>query len=95
MVAEKTEVLSLRMNSNLKHKAAECASAIGLPLSTAVNIMITRFVADRGFSYPVVAPEIPNAETLAAIKEGQEAYERGEAKEQDPEEFLAEMGIKA
>jgi addiction module RelB/DinJ family antitoxin len=90
-----TENLTMRVDSDLKHDAADCAAEIGMPLTTAVTVFLKKFVADRGFPWQVQAPARLKPEVLEAYKEAEEAYKRGEATEQSPTDFLAEMGYKA
>ena len=48
--------ISARVDDGLKAEAESVAEAIGIPLSTAINIFLKRFSADRGFPFDVVAP---------------------------------------
>lgn len=49
--------ISARVDDQLKAEAENVADAIGIPLSTAINIFLKRFSADRGFPFAVVAPD--------------------------------------
>lgn len=49
-------IISTRVEDSVKRDADKIASEIGIPLSTAVNIFIKRFVANQGFPFSVVAP---------------------------------------
>ena len=48
--------ISARVDYQLKAEAENVADAIGIPLSTAINIFLKRFSANRGFPFDVVAP---------------------------------------
>lgn len=48
--------ISARVDDQLKAEAESVADAIGIPLSTAINIFLKRFSANRGFPFDVVAP---------------------------------------
>lgn len=48
--------ISARVDDQLKAEAENVADAIGIPLSTAINIFLKRFSANRGFPFDVVAP---------------------------------------
>lgn len=52
--------ISARVDDQLKIQAESVADAIGIPLSTAINIFLKRFSADRGFPFDVVAPAAPH-----------------------------------
>lgn len=49
--------ISARVDDRLKSEAESVADAIGIPLSTAINIFLKRFSANRGFPFDVVAPD--------------------------------------
>ena len=49
--------ISARVDDQLKSEAESVADAIGIPLSTAINIFLKRFSANRGFPFDVVAPD--------------------------------------
>ena len=48
--------ISARVDDQLKAEAESVADAIGISLSTAINIFLRRFSANRGFPFDVVAP---------------------------------------
>lgn len=47
--------ISARIDDQLKARAEQIADSIGIPLSSAVNIFLRRFVVERGFPFPVKA----------------------------------------
>ena len=49
--------VSTRVDDRVKAEAESIADAIGLPLSTAINIFLKRFAAAGGFPFDVIAPE--------------------------------------
>ena len=51
----KMATISTRIDENLKTQAEEIADRIGIPLGTAINIFIRRFISERGFPFQVVA----------------------------------------
>ncbi len=50
-------VISTRVDDHTKIEAEKIANAIGLPLSTAINVFLNRFVAEQGFPFDVTAPK--------------------------------------
>lgn len=48
--------VSTRLDDELKRQAETVADLIGIPLSTAINVFLKRFVAENGFPFDVVAP---------------------------------------
>lgn len=53
--------ISARVDDQLKEDAERVAEAIGISLSTAINIFLKRFSGERGFPFDVVAPDKENA----------------------------------
>lgn len=60
--------ISARVDDRLKIQAESVAEAIGIPLSTAINIFLKRFSADRGFPFDVVAPATPHLMDRAELE---------------------------
>lgn len=50
--------ISARVDDKLKASAESVADAIGISLSTAINIFLKRSAAERGFPFDVVAPAV-------------------------------------
>lgn len=66
-----TAMIHVRIDQNLKSKASETLDAMGLTLSEAVRVFLTRVATDRAFPFEL---RVPNAETIAAMQAG----DRGE-----------------
>lgn len=49
--------VSARVDDRVKAEAESVADAIGLPLSTAINIFLRKFVAEGGFPFSVSVSE--------------------------------------
>ncbi|MBD5646381.1 MAG: type II toxin-antitoxin system RelB/DinJ family antitoxin [Desulfovibrio sp.] len=69
-----TSSMNIRMDSGIKKQAQELFAALGLDMSTAVNIFLRQAIQRQGLPFEVVLRE-PNAETLEA-KEEVEAMKR-------------------
>lgn len=70
------------MEKKLRDDAKKAAKEMGIPLTTAVNAMLKRFVRDRVLVLEAECPfpsHTPNAETRRAIREVQE-YRSGKRK---------------
>ncbi len=50
-------IVSTRIDDKTKAEADEVANRIGIPLSTAINIFVKRFISEQGFPFSVVAPK--------------------------------------
>ncbi len=64
-------ILNVRVDEKLKKQASELFSDLGIDMSTAVNMFLRQSVMRDGIPFEVVR-EIPNAATIAAIKEAEE-----------------------
>ncbi len=63
-----TSSMNIRMDSGIKKQAQELFAALGLDMSTAVNIFLRQAIQRQGLPFEVVVRE-PNAETLEAKAE--------------------------
>lgn len=59
-------VVRARINEHIKDEAAVVLAAMGLTVSDAFRIMITRVAKEKALPFE---PLIPNAKTIAAMKE--------------------------
>ncbi len=59
-------LVQTRIDGRIKREAATVLEAIGLTVSDAVRLMLTRVAHDKALPFE---PLIPNEETLAAMKE--------------------------
>ena len=61
-----TAMVHVRVDERLKAQAAETLAAMGLSVSDAVRVFLTRVVAEQQLPFPL---QVPNAETRAAMVE--------------------------
>ena len=64
-----TTMVHVRINENIKTQAAETLAAMGLTVSDAVRVCLTRVVADKDLPFAVKAP---NARSRAAMAQTNE-----------------------
>ena len=50
--------VSARIDDQLKVRAEEVADSIGIPLSSAINIFLRRFIVEKGFPFDVKAVDV-------------------------------------
>ena len=60
---------NISIDADVKKQAQELFAALGLDLSTAINIYLKKAISEHGIPFDVRV-ETPNAETIAAIEEG-------------------------
>lgn len=63
-------LVQARINSVIKEEASTVLQAIGLTVSDAVRLMLTRVAREKALPFD---PLIPNEVTIAAMKEAREA----------------------
>jgi DNA-damage-inducible protein J len=61
-----TEMVQIRIDNRVKAQAAKALSAMGLSISDAVRVLLTRVAAEKALP---VELKVPNAATAAAMKE--------------------------
>jgi DNA-damage-inducible protein J len=61
-----TEMVHVRIDKRTKAKAAKALAAMGLSVSDAVRVLLTRVAAEKSLPFEVKAP---NAATAAAMRE--------------------------
>ena len=60
------QLVQARVSKDVKEEASVVLAAIGLTVSDAVRLLLTRVAREKALPF---APLIPNAETIAAMKE--------------------------
>ena len=58
-------VVRARIDGQIKEDASVVLASMGLTISDAIRLMMTRIVAEKALPF---APLVPNAETIAAMK---------------------------
>lgn len=61
-----TTMIHVRLDESLKKDASTALEAMGLSLSDAIRVFLTRVAADQKFPF---ALQVPNAETRKAMEE--------------------------
>jgi DNA-damage-inducible protein J len=61
-----TEMVHVRVEKRIKTKAAKTLAAMGLSVSDAVRVLLTRVAQEKSLPFEV---KVPNAETTAAMRE--------------------------
>lgn len=83
-----TTMIHVRIDQNLKMKASKTFNAMGMSLSEAVRVFLTRSATDQALPFQL---EVPNAETIAAMQ----AAERGDGvKFNSVAELMADLHAK-
>lgn len=62
---------NISIDADIKAKAQELFSDLGIDLSTAVNIFLRQSIRENAIPFSV-SRDVPNAETVAAMKEAED-----------------------
>jgi DNA-damage-inducible protein J len=78
-------MIHIRVNEELKLEASDTLEKMGLSLSDAVRLLLTRIAAEKALPFEV---RVPNRKTRAAMRAG----DRGEvSKASSVEEMMAQL----
>jgi DNA-damage-inducible protein J len=61
-----TEMVHIRIDKRVKAQAGKALSAMGLSISDAVRVLLTRVAAEKALPFDL---KVPNAATASAMKE--------------------------
>ena len=90
-MASATVNISVRMDKELKERADEFFSEVGLNMSTAINVFLRQTLRLGKIPFPI-AVDRPNEETIAAMLEGERlAYDTSVKGYASAEELFAEL----
>jgi len=64
-----TTMMHVRLDEGIKARATEALAAMGLSVSDAVRVFLTRVAAEKRLPFEL---RVPNAETQAALAEAEE-----------------------
>ncbi len=83
--------VSIRIDSDVKKDSETLYAALGVNLSTAINVFLRQSLRTGGFPFEVKLPK-PNAETLAAMLEAEQLIQSPQTKRySNVEEALKEL----
>lgn len=66
LIMSATEMVHVRIDKRVKARATKALSAMGLSVSDAVRVLLTRVAAEKALPFEVM---VPNAATKAAMRE--------------------------
>lgn len=69
---------SISLDADVKAKAQELFADFGLDLSTAINIFLRQSIRENSIPFPIQR-DVPNADTIAAMKEAEEMAKNPES----------------
>ena len=64
-----TEMVHVRIDKRLKTKAAKTLASMGLSVSDAVRVLLTRVATEQALPFEI---KVPNAKTAAAMREARQ-----------------------
>lgn len=88
----KTANVNIRMDAELKRQLEALYAELGLNLTTAFNIFARQSLQYRGLPFEVRL-KTPNAETVAAIAEGDAIIKSGKSRFKTADDMFKDLGI--
>ncbi len=85
MSATNTTMIHVRIDKNIKEQAAETLDSMGLSVSDAIRVFLTRIVADQELPFAIKAP---NTKTRKAMSEANEIIQSRRARFSDSNELI-------
>jgi DNA-damage-inducible protein J len=83
-----TSMLHIRVDEDTKEQAAEALNSMGLSVSDAVRLFLRRVVIEQAFPIEL---KVPNAETVAAMKESRKMMAKRNARFNSATELFADL----
>lgn len=83
-----TTMVHVRVDEKIKAQATETLSSMGLTVSNAIRVFLTRVVADKELPFAVKAP---NARSRAAMAEAGEIIKTRRARFNNPESLIDDL----
>lgn len=87
-----TAMVHIRLDTGIKDQATKALEAMGLSMSDAVRAFLTRVAVEKQIPF---ALRVPNATTLAAMRETDLIFKKGNARFQTGEELFDALSEKA
>ncbi len=85
--------LNIRTDKEVKAQAEQIFEALGLNMTSAVNVFLRQVIRERGIPFEVKL-NVPNETTVAAIREGREiAYSRTAAGYRNMDDLRAALDV--
>jgi DNA-damage-inducible protein J len=91
---EKTTTLNLRVNPDVKRRAEEVLSQLGIPMSTAIDIYLKQISMTGGIPFNLTLPKVPTSvnadlmtmnEICLKLNEGYRDIEKGNVQDASSE----------
>jgi YafQ family addiction module toxin component/addiction module RelB/DinJ family antitoxin len=83
-----TTMVHIRVDEEVKQKAAEALEAMGLSVSDAVRVLLTRIAVEKALPFEVRVPNALTAKTLAASERGEDVTVA-----EDKDDLLKKLGL--
>jgi DNA-damage-inducible protein J len=81
-------MVHVRLDETLKHEATVALEAMGLSVSDAVRVFLTRVVAEQQLPF---ALKVPNAETRAAMAEADEMVKKRRVRFKNADDLINDL----
>lgn len=83
-----TSMIHVRIDQELKHEATQALDAMGLSVSEAIRLFLKKVIIEQAFPLEL---KVPNAETLAAMKETRQLIHQRHARFSSAQELFDDL----
>lgn len=87
----RTDTVRAKVSHDTKVSAELILEQLGLSMSEAINLLLVQIKLRRALPFDISIPDLPNAETLEAMKDAEENKSLTEY--DSPEHFFKGLGI--
>ena len=87
-MAATTTMVHVRVDEQIKAQATETLAAMGLTVSDAVRVFLTRVVTDQAFPFELKAP---NAQSIKAMAEAQDIIASRQARFESADALINDL----
>jgi len=71
-VSETSKMLHIRLDEHIKEQASSTLATMGLTISEAVRVFLTKVITEKAIPFSIHAPREPNQDSQEAILEARE-----------------------
>ncbi len=82
--------ITIRVSDDLKSNAQKLFESLGMDLTTAITVFLSQSVRDSGIPFRI-GTDVPNAETISAMKECREIEKSGKYRFSSADTMLKEL----
>lgn len=87
-MTQQTSMLHVRIDDDIKQQAQSTLKELGLSMSEAIRVFLTKVVKEQGIPFEM---KIPNKQTLKSFAEADEIIQKKQARFADADTLFAQL----